>query len=785
MAGGVLTEEPGEGGLVLEEKHRHFNAKLGEVELRRSECDFAEFHCMLMREDVFRAPATFDEEIVCVHEHIHASLVARRLGLKTWLEPAAQITYLAFAPYLLADLPLFRRRWSVEAGESSIRAFAARWGVIDDERSFGPVRRFLPRHLGDVDPVRSALQDARSAQAPMGKEDLKQTLTELLEAAQARGYGSRDIERIREAYWQALPLFNGGYRPCGRPFINHAVGSASVLVHYGIETRVVQAALLHAAYTHAPHFDTDPHKVVREIARRLRAVGSRVEELVRAYSARAKRWRHLSRSSSLEEAATMSDVETALIAMANDAEMHLSGEVAVTGRTDVSDGPALSKAEEICDLLGVPGLALAAKAHREIAVLVPAAERPTASFRLRGGKQEPMSNPAFFQSRAATPVRSIASAGSSSRSLWMKRISNLMAEERFLEAAELLDQAVPQCLVGRPSPVVPRPITRHVPIRELIINSGHHLFLGVEADDLSSACGMPVRLVDVKTTPPSQYARPDVLVLVPNIIRADTIYAIKDTCRECTVIAWDWDVHLFYLQAVLVMQAADLFFHTHVPPVDYLSRWNLKNSLAGVVPQSVIQWPRKTLAGLYQQHRHVDRLEALSGGFTRYRIATRRNALVEKIIDEWPAAHVRFTPDMASYHQGSPTERFMSWRRYKTSVSLPVFRDLSCRFFDALAAGQVPIVPRDIDGFDSVIPPADQAMLPVIRLEDYTVEALRRAHAKAIAAFDDGGESQAEIRHRYVLSRHMLADRIKDIAARTADRFGLQLQRNRELVPAE
>jgi hypothetical protein len=99
------------------------------------------------------------------------------------------------------------------------------------------------------------------------------------------------------------------------------------------------------------------------------------------------------------------------------------------------------------------------------------------------------------------------------------------------------------------------------------------------------------------------------------------------------------------------------------------------------------------------------------------------------------------------------------------------------RFYDALAAGQVPIVPCDVLNFESVIPPADQAALPVVRLADYSLDALRAAHAEAIAAFDRGGPGAADRRHRYIIERHMLAQRISTIAEITAQTCDLQLRR--------
>ena len=397
MAGGELKEERQPAGIVLREEHRYFNMKVDELELRRQECDFVEFHCMLMRREVFRAPDIFDERIVCVHEHIHASLVARAMGYKTYCDPTARVTYLVVAPYSLADLPVFRRRWSFEACESSIQSFARRWGVIDDERSFG-VRQYIARHRCDVDPVRSSLQSGSISRTPMQASDLRQSLSGLIELAESRGYTADDIAQIRKAHWSALLLSSGGYRPCGRPFIDHLVGTASALVHYGCETRLVLAGLLHAAYSHAPHVPGGSLETVETIERWLGGRDSPIERAVRSYTVRMGRWQELSSLDNWQDIATMSDIDTAMLAMANGADMYLSGEVRATGRTDVDDCAVLPKAREICEIVGVPGLAEIHTLHQVRAdQFAPNENRPVASFRVEGKKVVSMVNPAFFE----------------------------------------------------------------------------------------------------------------------------------------------------------------------------------------------------------------------------------------------------------------------------------------------------------------------------------------------------------------------------------------------------
>ena len=398
MAGGLLEEEREDAGIVLKERHGYLNASLSEVELKRRECGFVEFHCMLMRREIYRSPEVFHDRIVCVHEHIHASLVARAMGYKTFVEPAARVTYRVSAPYAFSDLAVFRRRWSSQACDTSIRAFSERWGVIDDERSFG-VRNYVARHIADIDPVRSALQNPETSHRALRPDDLRHSMTGLVELARSKGYSDSDIRQIGNAHWSALVLSNGGYRPCGRPFIDHLIGTASVLVHYGCETRLIVAALLHAAYTHAPRVDGGAAETVDAVAACIGGRGSVIERMVRAYTLRSSRWRFLSDLPNWPDVATMADIDVALLALANDAELHLSGEVRATGRKDADDQPAVEKACEICAVLGIPGLAeprTRTATGPRIPLILPK-DRPRGSFRIAGTKPVPMVNPAFFE----------------------------------------------------------------------------------------------------------------------------------------------------------------------------------------------------------------------------------------------------------------------------------------------------------------------------------------------------------------------------------------------------
>lgn len=393
MAGGELSVRREGERFVLGERHRLINRRLADLPAppRRERCGFAEYHCMLMRRELVRAPGTFDPGIVSVHEHIHASLMARQQGLETWTEPAARVMYLARTPWRIGEVPYLRHRWSRAAAESSLQRFAARWNVIDDERSFAPVRDFVRRHVDAVDPVRLDLQDPERARAPMVRRDLEQTPAGLAALAQARGYAPEEIALMLRACWRAMRLFDGGYRPCGRPFLNHAVGTASVLVHYGFSLRMVLAGLLHAAYTHgrAPDGPGGDRGVLRaRIDALLGGESAPLTRTVHAYTLRHLRYPEILRQRDTPGSIGTQDAELLLLEAANDIDMHLSLEVAATGRTDTPDGPLLKTIAQVCAVVGVPGMGATLAAVRREQATAPrvAFYQGAGSFRIEGDR---------------------------------------------------------------------------------------------------------------------------------------------------------------------------------------------------------------------------------------------------------------------------------------------------------------------------------------------------------------------------------------------------------------
>jgi len=117
-----------------------------------TEC--AEFHCMLVRTDVFRAVGGLDERMLSTRENLDFCMAVREAGYEVWFEPASWITYLPPMRMHLGDVPYFALRWSDAWDLSSFRYFQKKWRLVDDAyfareyRNLGWRRRNLMMRSG-------------------------------------------------------------------------------------------------------------------------------------------------------------------------------------------------------------------------------------------------------------------------------------------------------------------------------------------------------------------------------------------------------------------------------------------------------------------------------------------------------------------------------------------------------------------------------------------------------------------------------------------------------------
>lgn len=113
-----------------------------------------------------------------------------------------------------------------------------------------------------------------------------QTNLQLREQLLDLDYSVADIDVLMHVYDLAVPMFSGQYRASGKPFINHLVGTASVLVSRRAPTTLLIAALLHAAYMTGDFgFHAGRRQSRRQRAMVRKLVGKDAENLISEYDA--------------------------------------------------------------------------------------------------------------------------------------------------------------------------------------------------------------------------------------------------------------------------------------------------------------------------------------------------------------------------------------------------------------------------------------------------------------------------------------------------------------------
>jgi hypothetical protein len=116
--------------------------------LKTRRCDYAEYHCLMVRTDLLKQGA-LDDSLLILHQHIDLSLMAKRMGYGTFVTPHSVVTYENQTNICDNELDLFRERWDYSAGEKDIEYFCKKWKVNNDS-GFDDVRNFLRRHAKTV-----------------------------------------------------------------------------------------------------------------------------------------------------------------------------------------------------------------------------------------------------------------------------------------------------------------------------------------------------------------------------------------------------------------------------------------------------------------------------------------------------------------------------------------------------------------------------------------------------------------------------------------------------------
>jgi (p)ppGpp synthase/HD superfamily hydrolase len=113
---------------------------------------------------------------------------------------------------------------------------------------------------------------------------LPQTHLQLFRQMSGNGYSETEQAQVADAYRTATRLFANRFRPCGRPFSSHLVGTSAILVWLKAPISMVVAALMHAAYQEGDFAHSLEGMTSRKRKELREIIGAEAEDLVAAYT---------------------------------------------------------------------------------------------------------------------------------------------------------------------------------------------------------------------------------------------------------------------------------------------------------------------------------------------------------------------------------------------------------------------------------------------------------------------------------------------------------------------
>lgn len=135
-AGGVINLGSKNGTVQISETHRLMNKRIEEFDESKAPVanQVAEFHCVLVRSDLFKQIGPLDERLV-TREQVDFALRCLAVGATVTFEKGSVVTYHARERFRWGDLDYHLFRWAEPLVENSLTVFEKSWATsVDRER---------------------------------------------------------------------------------------------------------------------------------------------------------------------------------------------------------------------------------------------------------------------------------------------------------------------------------------------------------------------------------------------------------------------------------------------------------------------------------------------------------------------------------------------------------------------------------------------------------------------------------------------------------------------------
>lgn len=101
--------------------------------LQRQQTGLAEFHCMMVRTEIFQKIGFLDEALLNTKEHVDLCILVAETGGTVYLEPKSVMTYITSKPLEQTDINYYMLRWSDAWELASLKRLREKWNLTEDE----------------------------------------------------------------------------------------------------------------------------------------------------------------------------------------------------------------------------------------------------------------------------------------------------------------------------------------------------------------------------------------------------------------------------------------------------------------------------------------------------------------------------------------------------------------------------------------------------------------------------------------------------------------------------
>ncbi len=119
--------------------------------LERTQTELAEFHCVLVRREIFdRIGGQLDEALLNTKEHLDFCMTVAQADGTVYFEPAALVTYVPGPPLEWSDLHFFMLRWSDAWKMASFNHLRQKWNLVEDGYFKTKYKKLSGRRQGTI-----------------------------------------------------------------------------------------------------------------------------------------------------------------------------------------------------------------------------------------------------------------------------------------------------------------------------------------------------------------------------------------------------------------------------------------------------------------------------------------------------------------------------------------------------------------------------------------------------------------------------------------------------------